>query len=80
MQSVVMNENANRALHREQTRHVFHSLAQFIQSRWIRAIASPQTITAGRSLVRIRRWRGCVELTALQVLHKLLSFQISTAR
>jgi len=75
VQGVVMDENADRTLHREQVRYVFYSPAQFIQARLIRtiigAIASHQTAAEGRSGVRILRWKGRpgVELTASQIGH-----------
>ena len=56
VQSVVVDENADRTLHREQVRRVFHTLAQFIQPRWIVAIA-PQTAIVGRFVARILRWK-----------------------
>jgi hypothetical protein len=57
MQSVVMDENTDWALHRKQVRRVFNRLAQFIPSRLLRVIVSAQTTTAGRFLVRASAWR-----------------------
>jgi hypothetical protein len=70
VQSVVMDENAYRALHREQVRRVVNSFSQFSQPGLIVAIA-PQTAAAGRCVVRIPLWkdRWSVEFTASRIGH-----------
>ena len=81
VQSVVVNENADRTLHREQVRRVFNTPAQFIQPRLIVAIA-PQTATVGRFVVRILRWkdRWSVEFTASRIGHTYSTFRSANAR
>ena len=82
VQSVVMDENADRTLHREQVRRVVNSLAQFIQSRWIAAAALLQTPTVGPFVARILLWkdRWSVEFTASRIGHTYSTFRSANAR